>query len=927
LDKPACIQEYIADNSIDLLALTETWIQPDFPPSTLQSLTPQNYSIINCPRSVGRGGGIALIYNSSLKVNSLSLASYSSFELLGVKFSVSYSSCICCIIYRPPSSSLSVFFDEFSSLLAELSSSTSELLFCGDFNIHVDDSQSNSALSFLNLLESFGLQQHVNFLTHSSNHTLDLLISRPNSNLVGPCDFVDPSLSDHVAVHTKLSFSTPNRPAYRKVEFRKFSSIDVAQFSHDILSSDLYKEPPFTLSDYLKTFNSTLTHLLDKHAPVKRVCRSSKIAKPYITADIRSAKSLRSKLETVYWKSKSQVDRDKFKVQSRLVTKLISASKRSYYRNLISQSKVNPRRLWSSLNSVLHRSSGVTQPSCSSSSQLASSFLSFFSDKIIKLTSQLRPDSLSPHVPPPFAPPILSEFSTVSQAEVRKAILSSSNSTCMLDIIPTSLVKSCLDALLPAITTLLNLSISESTVPDDFKTAIVTPLIKKHSLPKDDLSSYRPISNLNFLSKILERVIYNRLLLHLELFPSFSSFQSAYRKHHSVETALLRIQNDLLLAADRKHISALVLLDLSAAFDTVDHEILLQRLSLNFGIQNSALNFLRSYLIGRSQCIKIDSNLSDKVGITTGVPQGSVLGPLLFSLYTTPLTYQLDASNLSYHLYADDTQLYVSFGAKDCSQALSILSNTLDSVHAWLSRNYLSLNPSKTEFLIIGTTQQRAKLTLKSFSFSGNSIVSSSSVRNLGVIFEEDLSLNKQITQVCKSCHYLIRQFRTIRPLLDHDSAVLLANALVSTRLDFCNSLYSGLPKKSLNQLQLVQNSLARFIYSSRKFDRVTPLLHQLHWLPVEQRISYKVALLTFKTLQTNSPKYLSDFLVQYKPMRSLRSDRENYLVVPRVCSVAGRRSFSYVAPTLWNSLPSSVRHASSLSSFRSQLKTYLYPP
>ena len=484
-----------------------------------------------------------------------------------------------------------------------------------------------------------------------------------------------------------------------------------------------------------------------------------------------------------------------------------------------------------------------------------------------------------------------------------------------------------MDVFLPPITTLINLCISESTVPGDFKSAIVLPLLKKSNLPKDDLSSYRPVSNLNFISKILERVIYNQLLSHLSSFPSVSRFQSAYRKFHSVETALIRIQNDLLLSLERKQISALVLLDMSAAFDTVNYNILVDRLSLNFGIQSSALSFLRSYLSGRSQSVLIDSTFSDSCPITTGVPQGSVLGPLLFSLYTTPLSYLLDSSSLSYHFYADDTQLYISFKACDAASALGVLSGTLDELHKWLSRNFLSLNPAKTEFLLIGSSQQRSKLTLSSFSFSGTTISSSSSVRNLGVIFDSDISLKEQIAQASKSCHYHTRQIRLIRPLLDHDSTVLLANSLVSSKLDFCNSLYAGLPKSTIQPLQLAQNSLARVVFSSRKFDRASPLLHKLHWLPISQRISFKIAVLAFKTLQVNSPSYLSDLLIPYKPSRSLRSEKQNLLVVPSFRSCAGRRSFSFFAPTLWNSLPSSLRSVTCLSSFCSRLKTYLYPP
>jgi hypothetical protein len=206
-------------------------------------------------------------------------------------------------------------------------------------------------------------------------------------------------------------------------------------------------------------------------------------------------------------------------------------------------------------------------------------------------------------------------------------------------------------------------------------------------------------------------------------------------------------------------------------------------------------------------------------------------------------------------------------------------------------------------------------------------ISSSSSVRNLGVVFDSDLSLKDHINQTSKSCHHRIRQLRSIRQYLDHDSTVLLANSLVSSKLDFRNFLYGGLPNSTTHSLQLVQNSLARAVYSSRKFDHTSPLLHKLHWLPISQRISYKIALLTFKTLRLNSPSYLSDLLVPYKPARSLRSENLNLLEIPRLDSCAGRRSFSFSAPTLWNKLPLSLRSQNSLSSFCSKLKTHFYPP
>src|SRR5579872_7168966 len=324
-------------------------------------------------------------------------------------------------------------------------------------------------------------------------------------------------------------------------------------------------------------------------------------------------------------------------------------------------------------------------------------------------------------------------FTAATTDGVRRTISGSSNSSCALDIIPAFLLKSCIDALIEPITTLINLSLSEGVFPSDFNSALVPPLHKKHSLPKDDLSSYRPISNLNFISKLLERIIQTRITSHLQLFPSLTPFQSAYCPFHSTETALLRIHHDLVLSCNQQKVSALVMLDLSAAFDTIDHNILLTRLSSTYGVTSSALSLLSSYLLNRSQSVTINQTTSSSSTITTGVPQGLVLGPLLFSLYTSPISQIFVNSLISFHLYADDTRLYISFSASDADSTLSQLSATLDVTYTWLTANRLCVKPSKTEYILFGTYQQRRKITSSTLSFCGNILSPSAEVKHLGV--------------------------------------------------------------------------------------------------------------------------------------------------------------------------------------------------
>ena len=690
----------------------------------------------------------------------------------------------------------------------------------------------------------------------------------------------------------------------------------------------MYTSEANDLATYLPVFQSTLASLLDKHAPEKTITCKSSPDKPFITAEIRSQKAKRSRLEAIYRKTKTEENLEKFKQQSRLVAKLITNAKREHYRTLVAKQSAQPRKLWNTLNLLLGCSKRSSLPATTSPSSLASAFLTFFGDKIAKLQSTSQPLTRSPHDAPPAAPPLLTQFSMATTEEVKTAIMASSDATCSLDFIPTSLLKSCLDSLLQPITKLINICLLESTFPSCFKTAIIKPLIKKHSLPKDDLSSYRPISNLNFISKLLERIIYNRLQAHLSSFPSIAAFQSAYRKYHSVETALLRIQNDLLLGIENRHVTALVLLDLSAAFDTIDHNILLTRLASVFGICGSAIDTLASYISNRSQFVKIDSHSSDAATLSSGVPQGSVLGPLLFSLYTTPICHLLENSGVSFHLYADDTQLYIAFFPQDHSSALLHLSSILDSVHAWLTSNRLVVNASKTEYLLVGTKNQRAKLLSTSLTFKGSDLSPSQTVRNLGVHFDSDMTLTKHISSVCSSSYYIIRQIRQIRSSLDRKSSILVANALVSSKLDFCNSLYYGLPHSSIHRLQLVQNSLARVICPSvKRRDHITPTLRSLHWLPISSRITYKIAIITHKTLHTNSPSYLRSLLSPYAPPRCLRSSEKCLLTVPPLRSTAGRRSFQFAAPSVWNSLPLTLRTKTNLQAFRASLKAHLFPP
>ena len=406
---------------------------------------------------------------------------------------------------------------------------------------------------------------------------------------------------------------------------------------------------------------------------------------------------------------------------------------------------------------------------------------------------------------------------------------------------------------------IVNLSLSEGCFPTHFKYALVSPLLTKPTLNRDDMKNYRPVSNLSFVSKILEKVVASRLNLHINSSHTSNDYQSAYREFHSTKTTLLKIHNDILSSMDDSRVTALTLLELSAAFDTIDHTVLLSRLGNWFGVSGKALDWLKSYLTGRSQRIKLGDCLSFRSDLSFAVPQGSVLGPLLFTLYTTPLSSLVSGHAIPHHLYADDSQLYVSFSSGNSAAALNGLQSCLAFVQSWMSTNKLKLNPDKTEFLHIANEWQRSKyLSMFQIELLGIETYPAKSARNLGVIFDKNFNFCSHISAICSSCIYHIRDLRSICRHLDLDSANLLANALVSSRFDYCNSLLSGIAETDLTKLQRVLNRLAGVVTKSPPFTRSVPLLRSLHWLPVYYRVHFKICLLTFKALQEEQPVYPS---------------------------------------------------------------------
>ena len=304
-----------------------------------------------------------------------------------------------------------------------------------------------------------------------------------------------------------------------------------------------------------------------------------------------------------------------------------------------------------------------------------------------------------------------------------------------------------------------------------------------------------------------------------------------------------------------------------------------------------------------------------------------MLGPVLFILYTTPLTSLINLHGIQHEMFSDDTQLNHSDTLPNYADLIQTLQNTFSDIKTWMTGNFLKLNEDKTEAIRFSPPSSQ-KLTLPSELCLGNSFIPfSDSARNLGFYFDSKLSMQQHIMKTCQAAYIQIRQIRSIHHYLTFEATKTLVTACILSRLDYCNSLLSGCPKSVLKPLQQVQNSAARLIFKARKFQHCTPLLKELHWLPIEQRIQYKSACLSFQVISGTAPSYLSELFQIYVPSRSLRSSADTRIFkVPKYNKKQfGSRAFSRSAVQIWNSLPYHVRHSPSFPAFKTNLKTFLF--
>lgn len=931
-NKTPSLCDFIISEGIDILSVTESWLRGDFHDQYVLgelSTVMRGYTFYHQPRK-SRGGGVGVLVKSNLQVKKNSTQVFKSFEYIDLSIRSGPRLINLVTIYRPPPSAKnknthSGFTQEFSTLLETLSVAPGSLLLNGDFNYHMDSLASPEVARFADVIDSANLVQHVKSPTHQKGHILDLVISRQSEDIVSSVSISRDLPSDHYAVVYNLNLTRPG-PMKHESASRNYRNIDMDKLKQDITLSDLNVQITSDPSCLATNYDSTIKAIIDDHAPVQSKSVTLRPRIPWFSNDLLLAKKEKRRLERKWLSSKLLVDYEIYRDQCKSYQSLLQSAKSEYHRNRITES--DDKKLFSIVSEMAGKNTTTSLPVHTSKVDLANNFSDFFTSKVDKLKkvlachTEVTANRLEDEEP---CTKSFLRFQPVSAVDVVKFIQASPTKGCPLDPAPTWLLKECVLLLAPAITRIVNSSFVSSHFPSTLKKALVTPLIKKPSLDADVYANYRPVSNLSFLSKLLERVAVHQLQEYLSQNNLLPVTQSAYRKHHSTETALLRVQNDILRAVDKHQEVFLVLLDLSAAFDTLDHEILLNRLEKRFGIKENALAWFSSYLEDRFQSVTIGGITSKESKLTWGVPQGSVMGPVLFSTYTAPLEEIITAHGVSCMIYADDTQLYLTMKPHDRQDTKSLLELCIRDVKTWMTTNQLKLNDDKTE-IVHFSSKYLPRPPIMNIQVGDSKITPSDIAKNIGVIFDKVMSMSDHISKVTKAASVAIWWIGKISHLLDQTSRERLVHAFVSSQLDYCNSLLYGLSNTEIMKLQRIQNTAARLVTKTSKYDSISLILSNLHWLPVSKRIEYKILLLTYKSLNNAGPKYLSDLLEVNQPCRASRSSSRGDLVVPRTSSKNyGDRAYSVCAPKLWNTLPADIRQSGTPTIFKNKLKTFLF--
>lgn len=914
------------DQCLDVLCLNETRLDSTISDNQIHI---DGYSIIRRDRN-RTGGGVCIYVRSNLNYIVRHDLPTDAYEILSIDITKPNSSPFnVTALYRPPACDDN-FFSTMENIVRVLDNESIEYFLLGDLNCNYLTNEYCSRLVKLKLISQvYQLTQLITDptrITSTSKTLIDVIFANDTSRIkMSGVSHI--SISDHSLIYTIRKIAIPTKNRHKYITTRDFRNFNPNKFRADLRtmpwSSINTCESP---EDMVDIWQRLFTTVADVHAPV-RIRRVRNKRSPWLSTYIRELIVKRNKLKKQAILNNSPESWIEFKKFRNFVNNEIRQAKENYYHSQIQENAGNAKAIWKTINQLMHRK----KTSNTSINEIKIDGKSFTEPADLCEILNDHFINIGPNL-----------TSTISESEhsFESYLTSATSAFCLkptsenvvlnllkrlpihkatgLDNISSRLLKESASVISNSLTLIINKSFESGIFPSYWKIGKVFSLFK--SGDTTNRQNYRPISILPAISKVCERIVYDQLYDYLSKNNLLNKYQSGFRSLHSTVTALLDATNEWYLNIDKGHLNLITFLDLAKAFDTVSHDILLKKLKF-YGIYGTTLDWFTSYLSNRKQCCLVEGCISKFQKIQCGVPQGSILGPLLFLLFINDLPTCLQYTNA--RMYADDTSLSAS--SKSTTELLTKTKCDLRNVNNWLQANKLNLNVTKTEYMFIGTQFKLDNLgPLFPLLIGGKPIKRVNSVKCLGIYLDEILAWNEQIdrlsTKICRS----INGIKQARKFVSRKTLVMIYNSLVQPYFDYCDTVWGNLNKGLSSRLQRLQNRAARIITNQSYDVRSANILSELKWDNLTIRRDKHLSLMVYNTLNKNVPSYLSDLFTkrsEYSVYKNKLRECPYNLVTTRIPQTeCYKGSFSYRGVQMWNSLPAELKTPQSKLEFKRNL-------
>ena len=524
-----------------------------------------------------------------------------------------------------------IFLDDWTEFLESLLTEHTYNIICGDFNLHIDDLNNPDAQVFLDMVNVFGLNNNVSFPTHQRGHTLDLILSECISWITVSEAVPGSFLSDHTSILCDVNIDKPPLEVH-ECTYRKLKDIDKSEFKN--LVDDKLSDLGYNLDEMAQKYEESLQSILNELAPVKSRRMVIRPTNPWFSDSLKEQKKIMQNCERCWCKYRLESNWTAFKHEHNKYRSMLSSIRKEDISTKIAACEQDTKKLHTLVNKIVGHTSENSMPKHDSNNQLAEEFANYFMDKIKKIRDNL--EQYPKYIPSVRKVESFSNFRPMTEDEVSTIIHKMSSKSCELDPIPTTLLIEILLSIIKPITQIVNTSLTEGIFAKSWKTAIIHPLIKKAGLALL-LSNFRPVSNLSFLSRVTECAVLQQFNNHCDVHNLIPDYQSMYQPNYSCEMALVKITNDILWAMEHQKATNLMAIDLSSAFDTVDFGCLTQVLQDRFGINGKALCWFENYLHPRLCKVNVGHTYSSVRELKCSVPQGSCVGPILYTIYASTL--------------------------------------------------------------------------------------------------------------------------------------------------------------------------------------------------------------------------------------------------------------------------------------------------